>query len=484
MRVSIRSFVPALVRGVAVGVVFTTVAASAQSQAQAQAKSQSKAKKSQAVTQPEIQQPATTTATNKPVLSLKAAVDQALQYSPVLKQGEAVVNQNRYDKFVSRSALLPNVVVTGSAAEQKDSVANRLPGAIPFAGDSYNLYNLGIHAEQPILAYGLFSVARQGGITENIGEASLAINRRDVTKDVISAYYSTVMNENLVRILEEQERAVKEILNISRRRMGFGGKRLDYLQSQTKLAVLVPQITRARNSLVASTAKLAQLMGLENAGSITIGVGMPELSLKDVMAKVDTKAVEIPELTRVRLQREFLGEQKSIVLGKSLPQLKFVGDYKFLNYTKAELFDSPSRSWTASLVLTVPLFSGLSLVNERRSVVAQEYQREAEEKNIRNQVAVIQITSRTALESAEASLNSATEAVKISRSAMAEARQNYSVGLINFVEYSTVQDAEFDAATTLLQTRYDAIDAFSTFFASSGQPLTKLVEILSSAEVK
>ena len=164
--------------------------------------------------------------------------------------------------------------------------------------------------------------------------------------------------------------------------------------------------------------------------------------------------------------------------------MKATGDYGFNNYTKSELFDSPSRSWQAALVLEIPIFSGLSVVNERRSVIAQEYQTEANERNVRNQVAVAQISSRTALEASEAALLSATEAVTISKSAMAEARQNYSVGLINFVEFSTVQDSDFDAATTLLQTRYDAIKAYTTYFASSGQPLETLVDILNSAQVK
>jgi outer membrane protein TolC len=418
------------------------------------------------------------------VLTLKAAVDQAIQSSPVLERSEAAVNQSRYDKYVSRSLLLPNVKITGSAAEQKDSVANRTPGTVAFGGESYNLYRVGIHAEQPLLAYGFFSAARQGRIREDISRKDLEISRRDVTRDVVDAYYATVMNENLVRILQDQEKAVKEILNISRRRMGLGGKRLDYLQSQTKLAVLVPQITKAKNSLASSTAELAQLMGLENTKTLTIGIGMPELSLKDVSPKLNLKQVDIPELGRVRLERESIGEEKSMSLGKSLPQLKIVGDYSFLNYTKAELFDSPSRSWTAAVVLDIPIFSGFSLINERRSLVAQEYQREAEERNIRNNLAVKQITSRASLETAEASLQSASEAVRLAKSAMAEARQNYSVGLIDFVQYSAVQDADFDAATTLLQTRYDAIKAYSDYFAASGQPLSLLVDMLSASEAK
>ncbi|RYZ68408.1 MAG: hypothetical protein EOP05_16425, partial [Proteobacteria bacterium] len=132
-----------------------------------------------------------------PVLTLKQAVDQALKYSPILEQGEAAVNQVRFEKYVSRSLLLPNVSITASAAEQKDSVANRTPGTVPFAGESYNLYNVGIHAEQPLLAYGFFSAARQGSINEDIGRANLDISSRDVSRNVVDAYYSTVMNENL-----------------------------------------------------------------------------------------------------------------------------------------------------------------------------------------------------------------------------------------------------------------------------------------------
>lgn len=416
---------------------------------------------------------------NSQVITLQAAVEAAQKNNPMAKGAEEAANQARFEKYALRSALLPQIDLTATAAERKDSIADRPTGALAFGGGSYNLYTVGIHAEQPIAAYGLFSATKQARIQEDLAKKSLEITRRDLTSNVVSAYYETVYNENLVRILQEQEKSLREIVGISRRRMGLGGKRVDYLQSQTQLALLLPRISSAQNSLISSTAKLARLMGLEGADNIVISTHIPELALKDVSPSLNLQQIDVPELQRARLERERVQQEKAIALGRHLPQLKLTGDYSYANFTKAELFDGPSNAWQGALVLNIPIFSGLSSISQRRALNAREVQLESTERNIRNQLSVAQIDSRKMLESAESTLSASLEGERLAKETLAEARRDYNVGLINFVEYNTIQQSYFQASTSLLQNRYNALNAYSVYFASSGQSLSTLVELMS-----
>lgn len=413
-------------------------------------------------------------------LDLAGAVGQGLERSPVVREAAEKLNQYRHEKNQLRSTLLPDIDLSAISTTRKDSVADKTVGSVPFGGESYNLYTVGVRGEQTLFTYGTFAGVGRGEVQRQIGEKDLEIARRDLTRQVISAFYATVMNENLVRLLENQEKSVRDTLAIAQRRLGLGGKRIDVLQVRTQLALLKPKIQSARNELAASTATLASLIGRSEAGELRIRNHLPALSIQEIEKAVNFKQARIPELQRLRLQRENLDALKTVALGKHLPSVKIVGDYNFINYSKSALFDGASKSWSVQLVLSVPLFSGFSSLPERRSFVAQDAQLEAQERNSSNDIQLQQIRSRKELESAEASLASAEEGAKLARESLIEARREYRVGLIDFLQYFQIERALFEAESSLLQLRYDAIQALSNYFVFSGQPLTDLIGLLSA----
>lgn len=420
-------------------------------------------------------------ATDQPI-DLKAAVELAQSNSPVIREAIEVVNQNRFEKYVARSGLFPKIGLSGGVNYQKDSVANKSAGSVPFGGNPYNLYSVGLQGEQTLLAYGFFSAESKAAIQQEIANRNLEIAKRNLTRDVILVFYKTLMNEGFVRILEQQEKGVRDILAISQRRLSIGGKRIDVLQVKTRLALLKPQIDKARNDLSASTAELAHFLGRSDAAELKIHGQIPSLALKTVEPHLNFKDFQIPELNLIRLQKELLDESRAIALGKNLPQLKAVGDYKFLNYTKSELFDPASKSWSVQLVLSVPLFSGFSSISERRALASNEAQLEAQERNLKNALSLEQVKRRKELELAETSLVSAEEAAQLAEASLKEGRREYRVGLIDFLQFFQIESANFEAATSLLQLRYNAIGAYSNYFIASGQPLSILVELLNKGD--
>lgn len=417
------------------------------------------------------------------ILDLNAAVDQAIRNSPVLQEARDKQEQYRFQASGLRATLFPTVDVNGNASRRKDSVANKLPGAVIFGGDPYNIYTLGLTVDQPVLVWGSLAAVRQAGIDHDVSTLDQEITARDLTRDVIAAYYRVVLYQSFININEEQEGVIKEALNTARTRLGLGGRRLDLLQVRTRLALIRPQIEKARNDLAAAAAELAKLMGEPSLGNFELRGVIPKLLYSDVEKRLNLKEFRLPELDRLRLARERLDEERSVILGKQLPSLRFRGEYNFQNYTKAELFDPAANTWSAGLVLSVPLFSGLSSIFERKSVNAQDAQLESQEREQANTLSLAQVRSRKVLDSAGVSLGYAEEAAALARDSMGQAARDYRFGQIDFLQYLQVQQSNFEALTSLAQWKYDNIVALADYFRASGQPLSTLVSSINAAAV-
>jgi outer membrane protein TolC len=417
-------------------------------------------------------------------IDLQSAVTEALRNNPVVQQAAEKIDQYRYQKYTVRSALFPQLDASLSGSRLKDAVANKTVGSVPFGGEAYNLYQLTFTGEQTLFAYGSFAAVSAADYDREIAAADLDKSRRDLIRNVISVFYTTLVSQNLLDVYQDEQKVVGEILTTAQRRLSLGGKKIDVLQVKTELALLKPKIEKAKSDLASATAELARLMGKESETELSLEGKLPSLKMKEYAKLLDLKNYNLPELKKVRFQKEQVGDQKAMSLGKNLPQLKLKGTYDFLNYTKADLLDASSNSWSVELLLSVPLFSGLSSLFERQALNSQEEQLELQERDVTETARLQQIKSRQALDAAETSLASAEEAAKLAKDSLLEAQRDYRFGIIDFLQFLTVEKSQFEAATSLVQLRFDAINATADYFTSSGQPLEILVDLLNKGGQK
>ena len=89
-----------------------------------------------------------------------------------------------------------------------------------------------------------------------------------------------------------------------------------------------------------------------------------------------------------------------------------------------------------------------------------------------------QVSSLKNLQTSEASLVSSEAAVRLSEQSQNEAARLYKLSQIDFLQFLTVQQAALQAKTSLDQLKFQTILAYSNYFVATGQPLRKLVDIL------
>ena len=413
------------------------------------------------------------------VVDIKGAVKQALSNNPLILQAREKLHQNDAEKSLLKSALYPNLNVLGTGLYRQDNVT--ATGNAPFGGTPYNSNNLDLKLIQPLFAYGTFNAIKQSDYDRQISLIDLEIAERDLANKVIQTFYSVILNQKLLEVLNRQLDVLTETLKTSQNRYQTGrGQLLDLLQAKTQIALVKPKIADAQNRFVSAGAQLADYLGESQNLTVTVKGELSSKPLKEIDAKINLKDSRLPELERVRLSREQLSEQKEVALGKHYPLLNLVGDLGTNSYSKSDFISNSNSSqfWSVGLQLTIPLFSGFSSVYDQRRLSSIDYQLEFQSHNLSNDLQFKQIQARKTLESAEASLVSAEEASKLANDSIKEARRNFRLATIDFMVYLTVQNSSLAADSSLYQIKYDNISALANYFVASGQPIANLVDLL------
>ena len=93
-------------------------------------------------------------------------------------------------------------------------------------------------------------------------------------------------------------------------------------------------------------------------------------------------------------------------------------------------------------------------------------------------MALSQVESLKTLESNTVSLVAAQEAAQLADQAMTEARRNYRLTTIDFMQFLTVEQSALEANSSLDTIKYNNIVALTVYFVATGQPLSTLVDML------
>ena len=412
-------------------------------------------------------------------LNLKEAVGMAIDNNPSLKQTAETINQADAQASYVRSGLFPNLSTIVKGSENKDAANGT---GVKFNGDPYNQYQTDVHLTQTLFQFGSLDAVGAANKTRDINKLNTEIAGRDLTNQVIQAYFQVVLNKRNVDTLKRQEKILRESVSTTEHRAQTGRSQLlDVLQVKTQLALLVSQIEAAENQLQISAASLANLLGDTRAREFHVRdtLEAPELSVVD--HEVNFKGFRLPELEVNRLSLEQNKDQRSITIGTNLPNISLVGDYYYTAFTQSDLFQDYSASWSVGVALTIPMFSGLSSIYQLRGLASQKTQLEYNRVNIENATNLNQVSSRKNLETAKDAIIQGKEALRLAIDSSNEARRKYQLATIDFLQFLTVQQSYVQAEQSYNQYKFNYVQALANYYVASGQDINKLVDLLEGA---
>jgi len=410
------------------------------------------------------------------ILDLKEVIKIAKENNPALQAAKEKLNQYEAQRKLSISLIYPNLTWNLGGTYLKDAVYT---GSPKFNGDPYNQYSSDLKLVQPLYTKGLFSATKVAEYDKTIQASTVDILERTLTQNIIEAFYRFIFYQNSLEYLLKNQNIIQKSLATSNERYQKGrGQLLDILQVKTQLALIQPQVEQAKNQYEIAAQQLISFMGEKEHPNLRLKGSLKILLLKDVQKYIDLNKYYLPEYEINQSQITQLEYNRDVVLGKDFPTLKLVGDYLYNNYKKSELFSDYSHAWSIQLQLSIPLFSGFSSNQEISILASQNYQLRIARRDLENSLSLKQVTSLKNLASSETSLASAASAVKLAEQSQLEAGRIYRLSQIDFLQFLSVQQAALQANSSFDNLKFQSIVAYSNYFVATGQPLSKLVEIL------
>jgi hydrophobe/amphiphile efflux-1 (HAE1) family protein len=417
-------------------------------------------------------------------IRLQDALSEALARQPQLEGARRRLEQAQADEGRAFATAFPIVNANFGVTSRKDAV---LSNFVRFDGEPYNAYSANIQASQPLLVFGFFSGIAVSRTDRELRALELEAATRDLSINVIRAFYQVLLSQRLVETLSEIERIQKETLATAQKRQSIGrGQLLDVLQARTQVALLEPRIAQARSQLQIAAQELATLLGRNDPQILTVSGSLDVRRTTEISQALETLEKDllasdlglVPELGQARLRRERVGQQRATVIGQNFPSIRATGEIARQSFVRTDLLSNSANAWNVGVTLTIPLFSGLSILQERRSFEAQARQFEADELAALQNASLERVRSQETLRMTRRNLESSERAWELSKESLDEARRNYRLATIDILQLLQVQQAFQDAQQALEQARFDHLQALARMCRAVGVSLTRLTQVL------
>ena len=399
------------------------------------------------------------------ILTWQDCVKEAAKNHPDLISAEESIKQSEASKKITASALLPqiNSSVGGSTAKTSTATSGNI------TSKTTDTYTYGVTGTQ-LLFDATKTINNIKAAAENIKAA--LYNYRFTSSEVRLRLRTAFIN-----LLKEQEllNITQEIYNI--RISNFELITLRYesgiehkgalLNAEANLAEAKFEIAQAKRKLEVAQRELFKEMGRAQFSTVraegTFKVSDSALEKPDfeVLAKNN------PSLEKLIAQKNAASFGIKAAEANFFPQLSAqVGANKSSSHWPLE-----NDQWNAGLTLSFPLFEGGLRLAEVAQAKAVFNQAQANERSAKDAVAVT-------LEQAWAALQDAVEAVEVQnkfleaaeeRAKIAEAQ--YSLGLINFDNWTIIEDDLVRAKKTFLDTQANALLSEANWIQAKGEIL-------------
>jgi outer membrane protein len=410
-------------------------------------------------------------------LSLRQAIDVALEKNPQRKAALADARAASADVKQARSSLYPHVTfsetitagddpvfVFGSKLRQErfdapDFALNVLNTPGPFGnyatrfGGTWNLFD---------------SMATWRSITraqraEDAANQQLERADQEIVFRVIESYYSLLLAGKQAGVSEQAMQTAQAILEQSENRVASGiVVESDSLSAKVRLAARKQELIRAQNNVSLARAQLSAAMGLSIEGTFEPSEELAERSLPSTaLEELEKQAVERrPDLKRLRSVEE--AQQESVSIAKSLfgPRVNAFADWEADNPTLVA--GGGGNNWLAGIEVQFDLFTGGS----KQAQLFRE--RETEKK-----IAAIRESAtdavRLEVRKAYYDLDAARQQLEVARAAIAEAQESLRINQDRYdAGLSTVTDllAAEDAARRTQADYWETLTRFYTGYAA------------------
>ena len=318
-------------------------------------------------------------------LTLADAVDLALCHNPQIAGAWAGIRVQAAGLGQARAAYLPTFSASAGRQHSRTSVsgavpdANTVSSALASATLGWRLFDFG----------GRDAAARSAQALLDAALANHDASLQKVLAIVIQSYFDAQTAQAAWQSRQRQETMAGAMLEtITRREQRGAAARTDTLQAATALARASLERSRAEGAYRKSLAVLVSVLGMPGATRLTLADDLSDAN-DAVRGELDGWLAEAqdrhPALLAARSQLVSARENIVTTRSEGLPTLDFNGAL-YRNGRPNQGVMQNTQETVVGVTLTIPLFDGFSRTYKVRGAQAQVAQKEADLRELEQQV--------------------------------------------------------------------------------------------------
>lgn len=395
-------------------------------------------------------------------LSLQEAVKKAVGNSPEIAKSKASLRESEETLKKQRGLLFPTVNLKASETT-KQSPSTVSGYSVPSSSTSVTeQYSVLVEATQPLYAGGAISAGLEyykSGI--ELQQQTFYSSKQDLVASLVQQYYLLALAEEKLKAANQNVSILKDYLSLTSRYEKIGrSRKTDRLQASVNYSMSlsdVEQITNDRKLAVANLQKL-----LRDNQVVELSAQFPQ-SLPVLDSTDRAKAFEValknnPTVRVSQIKLEQVAYSKDIDLSQDMPTLNLVASTGYLSTDRPSWFNDNSRTYSISLQLLVPLFSGGSSFAKREIYEQKSAQQNSDLRTTSDDL-------RNKIDSALNNLSLAKSQIEMSQGSVQEARQaldlvtkDYQQGAATGLDVVNAQRTFYDAQKLLLNSQYSYLN--------------------------
>jgi outer membrane protein len=379
-------------------------------------------------------QASTSPASDAPLqLTLKQAVQLGLKQNPqrVISQIQAAESQRNMQ--ISRSALLPQAAIKGSAALSQYNLQSVEAGPRVGAGP-YQVFEVGPAFSQTVLSLPQIRGYQIGQEGIRGARADEQTERETVVSAVVNQYLlvlRAIANRDAVRArVSLAQRLFDQANELQSTGIGLN---IDTVRANVELQNEKQNLIDAETQTRTTKYTLAELLDLPREQEVDF-YDLPSLQRDDLVAQA---LAQRPEVRSLNSQRRVAKLTTDAHREQRLPQLGFDGFW----YSQGRHLNDGIPAYTYELSLDFPLFTGGRIRAEEARAKLEEDRIEQNRKALEARIVREVKTAFDELTAARAAVDVANLGFKLAQDEVAQAQRRFAAGVTTNVEVITAQDA-------------------------------------------
>lgn len=393
-------------------------------------------------------------------LSLKDALDRALEYNLGLRERDQDVRAARATRLANLNALLPDVSGAVSLSRQKINLASlgvnlSIPGVnIPSVVGPFNVADARVYVTQEIFNLSSIKHWKAAAVGEQASEHASKSGRELVILVAGQAYLTVIADHAAVDTTRAQLTTAEALYTraVDQNRAGVIA-RIDALRARVEQQTQQQRLIAAENQLAVDKLMLARIIGLPKGQAFEISDSIPYapldgITLEQALARAVTTR---PDYLGAKARVEEAELRRAAAVAGNYPWLAANADYGGIG---SPGFAAARGTFNVGVTLTVPIFQGTRVRADILEADSALQQRKAELADLDGAIDQQVRTAFLNLQSSSDLVTVAQSNVDLASQTLEQARDRAAAGVADSLDVVQAQESVASASQAYIGSLY------------------------------